>query len=284
MTAREAVNSPVFNSDGTIGRIMIVEGTIDLEQALGEAFRAAPVTSNGLIRKGAPDGRPNGRGIWEFEFKYGAVESEEPTGDGPTLGTLEVNSSGGSTHVTQCRSIVGYGGDNRPALKSRLEAARVVGWHKGGVNGVDIATPGASIVLTRKFLPEVISGNYIKALMDLYGYINYYPYTIAWATGKLAYSMRFEPTELRFGNARAAIGRTAKGLTCWDISYEFIHSRNITDLYMGNSITIPLKGGHHYVWSVYKDEEVAGAKLEVPEMVFQSRMYDFADFAYVLGF
>ena len=286
MPVREAINSPTPNKDGTISRTWTVWGTIDDAQAEAEAYAAASPTYRGLIRVGRPDGRVTARGIWEFEFTYGILPDDEPSDDGPTLGTLELNSSGGTQHITQALQSEWYpsDGSNNDALATSLSTAKVIGFHKDGVNGVDIDIPGATITLTRKFLPHVITGDYLQNLVRLRGHINYYNYTIAWAYGSQAYSMTFEPAELRFGNARASIGRTSKGLSCWDISYEFIHSANVYNLEVGNGVLVPFKGGHHYLWHLYRRKEVVGAILEVPDYTFQSRVYDWADFAYYLGF
>jgi hypothetical protein len=289
MPCREAVDSPVPQSDGTIKRTFIVEGTIDDEQAEGEAYAKADPYYRGLTRTPSPDVRIVARGVWEFTFDYVQEEEgffqEEPIGDLPTIGTIEIDSSGGTQHVTQCFEQVAFGvNDNNAAVSSSIIAGKMVGFHRDGVNGVDIDVPGTTYTLTKKFLPQAVSGQYLYNLSQMRGRINFYPWTLRWAFGNQLYEIQFQPAELRFLGYSASVSRTAKGLGCWDISFKIHHQANVFDLNIGEGIILPFKGGQHYLWTLYKKKEVAGGTIEVPDLVFHTRVYNWADFGTILGF
>lgn len=298
MGVREAVESCIPQQDGSITRTWIIDGTIDDQQAEAAAFTAAPPFYRGRLRSNAPSVDITGRGIWRYTFTYNIVgladDSEEPTGDLPTIGTIDIDSSGGTQHVTQCYIQQAYGQqETNQAIASALVNARVVGFHKDGVHGVDIDVPGTTYTLTRKFLPQAISGSYLYRLSHLRGHINFYPWTLSWGFGRNnIYSIQFEICSLKFMGFRANIGKTAKGNGCWDISYILRHEPNIKDLVVVEEgissdhppIKVPFKAGHHYLWHLYKKREFAGGTIEIPELTFQSRVCPFADFLFVLGF
>jgi hypothetical protein len=299
MGVREAVESCIPETDGSITRTWTIDGTIDEEQATAMAFTAAPEFYRARIRDPAPSVDIIGRGMWRFTFRYlipglDPGGEDEPTGDLPTIGTIDIDSSGSTQHVTQCFIQQAYGAtDQNQAIATALVNARVVGFHKDGVHGVDIDVPGTTYTLTRKFLPQAISGAYLYRLSHLRGHINFYPWTLAWGGfGNLVYSINFDICSLKFMGYRASIGRTAQGLGCWDISYILRHEPNVDNLQIVEEgisadhppIKVPFKAGHHYLWHLYKKREFVGGTIEIPELTFQSRVCPFADFLFVLGF
>lgn len=295
MACVESHKSRRKNTDGTIERIYIVSGTTDDVQAEAEAFAKAPPSYRGLIRNPRPDVVETDREIYEVTFTYQAPdgseeeEEQEPQGEFPTLGTLEVDTSGGTEHVTQCLSQVAY--SNSVTAKEIVER-RIVGLHKDGVNGVDIDNRANVWRLTKKWLPAAITGAYLRKLDRLSSpsKVNQSPYTIKWAFRGNKYERTFEAGELRFLGYKASTSFTIRGTGVWEISYEFLFSgnRDAFELTTGSaSIIVKSKKGHEYLWVMYKKEELTGdvkAAIEVPEVAFVSKLYEEANFAQELGF
>jgi hypothetical protein len=268
----------------TITRTFIVYDVLDYAQAEAQAYAVADITYGGFVRQPGPRVRETHRGIFEAEFEYKPPggDDDDPQGELPTLGTIETDGSGGTRHVTQCLSKTMY-----PAGKGQgLVTAKVVGWHKDGVNGTDIDIPGTTFTLTKKWLPQAISGNYLLGLSRLRGKTNSLPYTLAWGYRNVAYSITFDAGELRFLFHRARTNITKSGAGIWEITYAMLHAENLTNVDMGESITVASIKGHQYVDVVYKKKTITNpaTTIEVPEMVGVNTMYREENFASVLGF
>jgi hypothetical protein len=269
----------------TITRTFIVYDVLDYAQAEAQAYAAADLTYGGFVRQPGPRVRETHRGIFEAEFEYKPPggDDDDPQNENPTLGTLEMDASGGTRHVTQCISQVG----GPPGKGQGIVDAKVVGWHKDGVNGVDIDIPGSVFRLTKKWLPQAIGGNYLLGLAGLRGKTNQSPYTLAWGYRNVAYSITFDARELRFLNSQAKTSFNAKtGVGAWDITYEFLYSKNREDLNIGENITLDFLAGHDYLWVVYKKKTIQNpaTTIEVPEMAFVAQMYEEENYQAVLGF
>lgn len=283
MTAIEKPGA-LTREGNTITRTFTVHGVLDYAQAEAQAYTAAEITYGGFVRQPAPRVREVQRGIFEAEFEYKppGSDDDDPQNEQPTLGTLEMDGSGGTRHVTQCLQQVA----GPPGKGQGIVNAKVVGWHKDGVNGVDIDIPGSTFTLTKKWLPQAITGNYLQGLGRLRGKTNRNPYTLAWGYRNTAYSITFDARELRFIRSRATTSITRSGAGVWDISYEFLYSPNREDLEIGEDITLDFLAGHDYLWIVYKKKTITdpATTIEVPEMAFVSQMYEEEDYQSVLGF
>src|SRR5574343_796705 len=108
---RESDRSPSKTKEGVYELTFIVEGTTDILEAEGLAYAKAPITYLGRFRKPGADASANGRGLFEFKFSYendDEEENDEPQGDQPTIGTLQISGAGNTQHVSQCLSQVNY--------------------------------------------------------------------------------------------------------------------------------------------------------------------------------
>jgi hypothetical protein len=285
MTFRQTINGINKTKDGDF-ELIFSNGDVILDdlQAEGQAYAAAPLTYRLYPRKPGVEMRSTGRGFWEATFTYGPVtQDEEEPG---SLGTIEIDGAGGTQHTNQCISQIAF-----PEGKFQgLVDAKVVGWHRDGVNGTDVDIPGTTYTLTRKWLPNLITGDYLKGLGKLRGKTNRSPYTISWIFQQNNYSIEFDEGELRFLNHRAKTDFTKNGVGVWEISYSFLYSENLTDFDLGKTkdgteITADIQG-HEYVWFSYEKKEITAppATIEVPEAAFISQMYRDEDFQTVLGF
>lgn len=290
MTARESPNSPNKSRDGGWEIVYRTEGTTDEVQAIQSVYQLQPpIIFRGQPKKPGESLRWIGRGIGEVTLEYGFTgkDEDDPQGDLPTLGTLEIKGSGGTFHTTQCLSQVGY-----PVGKGDgVVASKAVGLHRDGVNGVDIHVSGSNYTLTKKWLPAAISGGYIDGLDELQGKMNASPYTIQWGFNKQAYSIACDAGELLFVDYDAKTSFTRAGIGIWEFSYEFVRIKNRSNIVLGNNkinqpITVPFKRGHDYLWVWYSRKEIANPSvyIEVPEMAFVSQVYYTDNFAQKLGF
>lgn len=285
---RESDKSPGKNKDGEYELTFIVEGTTDIQEAESLAYAKAPPVYLYRFRK-APEVTANGRGLFEFRFPYaiGQEDEDEPQGDQPTLGTLQVSGAGNTQHVSQCLSQVAY-----PAGKGQgFVDSKVVGWHKDGVNGVDIKVPGSRYSLTKKWLPQAITGNYLDGLDELQGKTNQAAYTIRWGFNGNAYALTCQSGELLFDGYAAKTDVTRSGAGIWEVTYEMIRSKNRTSINVGKdasgtTITVDSKKGHEYLWAVYESKEITNpsGKIEVPAIACVARLYEEANFLTALGF
>lgn len=291
--AYEIPTSRTF-TDGKYELTFGVEGTTDDAEAEGLAVAEAPLFHRGLPRSPLPIYREEARGIYQFTWTYELGNSteqneNEPQGDLPTIGRLNIKPSGGTQHITQCLFQIGYHNLGAGATEN-IEIARVIGLHKDGVHGCDVRKPGSIITLEKMFLPQAITGDYIAALQRLDGKQNFNAYTMQWARAGTLYQMTFETGELQFAGADLSISLTPKGFSAWTIGYTFLFSPNRYDVAFGGEsqdINVPVIGGHSYVWAYYEKKEITGvisATIEVPKAVFVSHVCEQADFATVLGF
>ncbi len=295
MGVRESPNSPRKTNDGTIERVYIVDGTTDDVQAEQQGFTAAPAFYRGLFRNPFPDVTPTGRGIYEVTFTYEKAEQEDdqnnddPQGDNPTLGTLEMDGSGGTEHVTQCISQKAFPAAGA-ATPTEIVERKIVGLHKDGVNGVDIDSPGSVFTITKKWLPQAISGDYLMNLSYLRAKTNSASYTLRWGWKGSVYQIEFPTGELRYLSTRATTSFTRSGIGVWEISYSMMHAKNRTQIKLADGsagIIIPEKKGHEYLWCMYRKENLTGsykATIETPECAFIAQMYESEDFKSILKF
>lgn len=294
---RESVNSPSPRSDGSIDRTWIVEGTTDDAQAEQEVLKQAPTAYRGNIRAALPDTKPVQRGIWEVTYSYALPDSnddpnnnsDEPQGDEPTLGTLEMDGSGGTEHVTQCLSQKAFPASGIPVPQEIVDR-KIVGLHKDGVNGVDIDAPGSIWTVTKKWLPQAITGDYLQNLSYLRAKTNSAPYTLRWGYKGTKYQVEFPVGELRYLTTKATTTLTRRGVGVFEISYSMVHAKNRSNIKIADGsagIIIPEKRAHDYLWMLYRKETLTGsykATIETPECAFVSKMYEEDDFKSVLKF
>lgn len=289
-TAREAITSPNKTRDGTWQLEYTVHGTTDDQQAIAAVYLLnPPLIFNGQPRKPGEGLSWDNRGVAKVTLEFGPSQDQEddPQGDLPTIGTMQMSGAGITQHTTQCLSQVAY-----PAGKGQtIVDAQVVGLHRDGVNGTDIHVPGTKYSLTKKWLPPALTGAYFNGLDDLQGRTNKSQYTLQWGFNKRLYSITCDPGELVFLNYNAKTDFTLSGIGVWEVTYEMLRIKNRTNFKIGVDknaapITVATKKGHEYLWVWYSKKEMNNPSvfIEVPEMVFVSKMYEDVDFQPKLGF
>lgn len=290
--ANESDKSPNRTSEGDYELVYIVSGTTSEIEALGRADAKRPATYNGRpLKSVVPDLKTQSRGIFEITYTYGYSQDDkdddDPQGEAPTLGTIQITGAGQTLHVNQCLSQTAY-----PAGKGqKLCDARVIGWHKDGVHGTDIHVPGSRYLLTKRFLPTAVTGDYFDALDELQGKTNSDTYTIQWGYRKTKYSVICDPGELLFVNYDAKTDITASGIGVWEFTFEMLRFKNRKDIAIGKDksgtmITVAKKAGHEYLWVLYEQDSIDNpAKLiERPQIAFVSKVLEEAAFKAKLKF
>lgn len=289
-SARESNVSRSKTRENEWEQVITVDGTTDPAEAISKAYGIASTALFGFPRKAGEALRWVNRGIAEVTFSFGLSQDkdeDDPQGDQPTIGTLQIVGAGTTQHVTTCISQTSY-----PEGKGAgLVDAKVVGWHSGGVNGTDIHVNGSRYIVTKRWLPAAISGTYLDGLDDLQGKTNQSSYTIQWGFNKTAYSLQAAGGELLFLNYDAKTSFTQSGIGVWEISYEMLRLKNRSSFDVGKNkdgtaVTIASKKGHEYLWVVYEPKNIDNPKktIEVPQMAFVSKVYEDADFKAKLGF
>lgn len=289
---REATKSPVKNSDGSWDRTFLVADVSDAAQALGLAAGAASTTFFGCKRADVPDMRPFGYSLWEVIYHYDAPtspagEEAKPPGDEGTGNqddldaVLEFDTSGGTSHITQCISQSDFGAEAGTQLKD----SKVIGASGDSVEGTDIVVPKLVLSLARR--PPNISGNYIKSIAGLTGKTNEGPYIIRGQVLGVYCEVQFDDGELMF------MGAAPTGKEVWKdgrFVYKWEASANRGEISLGNGldgeIKVPGKKGWEYLWMMFKKKELTTppVAIPVPHIAFVAKLQESKTFAQVLGF
>lgn len=253
----------------------IVLGANDDVQAEGVLWGEAPLTYRSLVRDVAGLKREQvGVDSWEFRIPYKPAEASDD-GDGgggggdpdSPHGIIDFDTTGGTTHITQCIQQVDYGPEAAPDIR----LARAIGVHKDGVEGVDIVVPQMELTAKVTYEPDEITSAYIYELMKLTGKVNAAPFPLR--------GMTFLIGELLFLGATG----TSAGRPDWEITYRFSASPNRQNLVISPTITVASKRGHDYLWVMYKVDEKNDRFCHVPDVAFVSKVYEETDFGPVLG-
>lgn len=227
--------------------------TVDEGVAYSVVHGTAPTLFRGLIKQRiqiAP--RSGDQFRWDGTVDYGRVELLKP-GEGERF---SFNTTGGTAHITQSLETVQTYGDDPPDCKG------AIGVNGDSVEGTDITVPQSQFSVTRVVPALLITLEYHSLLEDLTGTVN-----AATFRGRPRGSVLF----------LGAQGDGEVGKDC-EITFNFAHSKNATDLQIGD-ISGVAKEGWHYLWIRYKDEESGEELVKVPSSVHVERVYEYGDFA-----
>lgn len=251
----------------------VVLGANDDIEAEGALWGKAPVNYRGLRRDMDGVKREQlGSESWKFTIPYKPVDpaEEEESGGDPNnpFGIIDFDTTGATTHITQCIEQVDYGAE---AAAPNIRLSRVVGLTKDGVEGVDIVVPQMEITATKEYDPDEITSAHILALMKLTGKVNSAPFILR--------GMTFLTGELLYLGCTG----TSKGRSNWELVHRFSASQNRQNIVISPAITVASKRGHDYLWVMYKADEKDNLFVHTPDVAFVSKVYEEDDFGPVLG-
>ena len=205
-----------------------------------------------------------GDNAWQVTINYEKTGAEPSTSD-PLKRSRSFDTTGGTQHITQAESEVGYpsgfGGANYQFMAIGVDA--------NGVNGVDIIVPQLQWQEQYDVPNAYVTSNYIKSLASLTGTTNNASFR-TFAAGEVLF----------VGCSGSQEWDDQKGRGPWSLSYRFIASPNA-----GTGQTLPArsvgditgiqKKGHEYLWVRYEDS-VSGssnALLKKPKAVYVNKVY-----------
>jgi hypothetical protein len=235
-----------------------VEGTTDddvaesaLRTELPPSFRALP------LRSWKCD--PLGHELWLGKGSYSDRTAPEP----PDLGEAKFSfdTTGGTQKITQSYATSSYApvGETAPDFK------QAIGVSDGKVEGVDIVLPQLKFSLNYRKPQADLTLTYVNTLFSLTGKYNN------------ASFRGFSAGELLFAGAVGSEGTVQDP----EITFHFIASPNVTNLSIGNGITVTSKLGHEYLWVYYEPAEDATAKrlVQNPIAAYVERVIEPGNFA-----
>jgi hypothetical protein len=211
-----------------------------------------------------------GDNAWQVTINYEKTGAEPETSD-PLKRSRSFDTTGGTQHITQAESEVGYpsgfGGANYQFMAIGVDA--------NGVNGVDIVAPQLQWQESYEVPNAYVTSNYIKSLAMVTGTTNNASFR-SFAAGEVLF----------VGCSGSQEWDDQKGRGPWSLSYRFIASPNA-----GAGQTLPAKSvgditgiekkGHEYLWVRY-EESVAGASnalLKKPKAVYVNKVYRESSFS-----
>ena len=238
-----------------------VFGTNDAAAARTAVLALAPATYQSLVRQDA-DANPithvvAGNDVVDVVVNYArSVPSQYQTGK-----TTEAwSTTGGTQHVTQSISSVGYGpGANATANKGAI----LVDPETKEVRGVDIVIPQRSLTLRVELSPAEVTEAWQEQLTALTGRVNQ-----ATFRGHAAGEVLF-------------LGAESPGFTTGDpfypITYSFAVSPNLSNVTIGD-ITSIVKFGWEFLDVRYKQIESGSELFLQPQAVYRHALYYNGDF------
>lgn len=164
-------------------------------------------------------------------------------------------------HVTQSKETISKtkrGGGPAPDNKRAIGVTA-----DGEVKGCDRFKPYLEWSRTVTF--ESITMDYIRMLSELVGTTNaatFYGYP----TG----------TNIFMG----ASGNTKDTAKCV-VTFKFAHQKNETDIVITDGLTVPAKGGWHYLWVSYKNAADANKMIQQPDSAYVERIYEATNYAVI---
>jgi hypothetical protein len=210
-----------------------------------------------------------GDNAWQLTINYSKDGAED--GTEPLKRARSFDTTGGTQHITQAESEVGYpsgfGGANYQFM--------AIGVDSNGVNGVDIVAPQLQWQESYDVPNAYVTSNYIKSLASVTGTTNNASFR-GFAAGEVLF----------VGCSGSQEWDDQKGRGPWSLSYRFVASPNA-----GTGQTLPAKSvgditgiekrGHEYLWVRYEDS-VSGASnalLKKPKAVYVNKVYRESSFS-----
>jgi hypothetical protein len=210
-----------------------------------------------------------GDNAWQLTISYSKDGAED--GTDPLKRARSFDTTGGTQHITQAESEVGYpsgfGGANYQFMAIGVDA--------NGVNGVDVVVPQLQWQEQYDVPNAYVTSDYIKSLASLTGTVNNAAFR-GFAIGEVLF----------IGCSGSQEWDDQKGRGPWNLSYRFIASPNA-----GAGQTLPArsigditgieKKGHEYLWVKY-EESVSGAGnalLKKPKAVYVNKVYREGNFS-----
>jgi len=234
-------------------------GSEDVDEVLAELETTAPSTLAGLDLVGFDIGLAAQAedGVYDAVALYGAREASEfiPTGQ------RRVNFDTGGTTERLTKSITTV--SRTPSGAADYKGA--IGVSDTGVEGVDIIVPSFRFSITKAFALSAVDAAYQLAVMNLTGKVNNATFE-GWAAGTVLFT--------------GASGAQNPGKD-YELTFNFQVSPAQTNIPFVDSVVIPAKGGHEYLWVKYEPEEDATAKAlaQRPVAAYVEKVYDTGDFS-----
>jgi len=223
----------------------------------------APVIWNGLIKQNVTV-RELGKNVWEGEVPYGILERAE---EGSIDWNFKIGTS--SLHITHALAHVkSYDKDGAITDPDRLHQGAIGVRNDGNgqsVEGCDVLMPVFSWSETHFFpYATVATHSWISTHEALVATCNQASWRI-WAAGELLL---------------AGVSGNKRGQQPVAVTYDFLSSRTVTGLDVGEISGIGKKG-HEYLWVEYAPEEDTTSKrlTQRPIAVHVEQVYQEADWA-----
>lgn len=208
--------------------------------------------------------------IYDAHVSYGRDDNSggspnQQPGDPPVI---DWDTTGGTQHISVAKSQRDYGGrhvrTNTP-IAEPPSFENLIGVNGDEVEGVDIVVPTFS--WSEKYTFPIAFADFTYAqgvIAPLTGRINAEPFR------------NFEAFDVLFMGASAQ----RKGFEQVEITYKFAGTPTVTDLDVGNGITVGLKYGWDYLWVAHKvgtagDPEFS---VRVPNSAHVAQVYEPGDF------
>lgn len=222
-----------------------------------------PLIYNGLKRKTVETARLGGDGS-TFDYRLTATyvhpekAVEDPSSDSFRF---SFDTTGGTGHITQSLETI----SKTVAAGNARDFKQAINVSSSGILGTDVVIPMIRFTVSAKLDYGIVDLAYKKVCRDLTGKVCDHAFLGAAAE------------ELLF---LGAVGHDELGGEV-EINWHWLESPNITNIDIGNSITIPAKNGHEVVWAFYGDEEDATAKALVKRPVQGNveRVYELSSMA-----
>lgn len=217
-------------------------------------------TDLGPMRRMSIEVTPLGNNIWDCVVQYEGAEEPEYT----------FETGGATTHITQSLATVAKYplGDPFAEPEPILDPPNfrgAIGVNGDSIDGTDITIPQFNFTEVHKVPAAAVTGAYKLALFH--------------ATGKTnnATFKGFAAGEVLFLGASGS----KSGRGHWTVTFKFAASPNVTNLAVGETITVASKKGWEYLWVRFRDEEDAAAQTLVkrPTAAYVERVYESADFS-----
>lgn len=222
----------------------------------------------------------------ETENHWDVTANYVNTGSPTTLPKLEadevrwsiVGGNGGTVKQTFSKSLVSEtlpSGNTKPAFDTTAAETAVGLVHRDGdfeIEGVDVTVGNTEIsVQTVWDYATAITGGRLLAAAE---YANVKAINSATWEGFPAGTLQVESF-----SARNRSGSTPE----YEVDFSFTFSRNLTNIDVGNGITVPSKKGHQHLEVLYTKQEISGLPIPVPIRAAVHDLFDEINFATALG-
>jgi hypothetical protein len=216
-----------------------------------------------------------GGDVWDLRVTYGLLTRHQQQGHvqgtpgdriaGPeqTGFSLTFDTTGGQQKVTQALQTRGR---YAPAGKVAPDHHGAINVTETSIEGVEITVPALKWAETYPVPVVLVTFNYIRTLYTLTGRLNYQPFR-GLASGEVLF-LGCSGSRRDFNN--------------YELTYHFVGSADEANFQVaGDTIDIPFKGGHDYLWLRFRDTPDPGslAPVKRPIAAYVEQVYKFADFS-----